>query len=437
MEPKIIGLIGGEGNNPPNPTPATVELVIGENKYNVNPAGDAIDGEGKVVKTKAELEILKTPAPVLTDEQKLTATKLAEKTAAIEAQLIPDAEIEIDEVKYKLNKDGAAVDTTGKVIKTKAEIKTLLLAVPEIVADLDYVSEIQKVTNLTITGENGQPNTYENTLPGITTYVQDVFKEGNKLGATQYEQSLISKYPILPSILEHLDIHGDLKDFIADVDYSKVVITDDENQHIDIYTKAKLAQGLSQAEITDMINYLKTDKKLKSGAETGLVYLKTAQTNKSTERAEASTQAKALADAEQTKYWNEVNKIVTSKQIIIGDKKFAIPDVIKIKTDDGKIVTKTSKDFIDYIQKPLTFKVEGQLYTMTQLEYDEAVEDIKRTPHNDLFDAYRKFIKYDDSQLIAAAASGNVVKQIIKLSTKAGGAGGVAGHGGKIVLPIK
>lgn len=437
MEPKIIGLIGGEGNNPPNPTPATVELVIGENKYNVNPAGDAIDGEGKVVKTKAELEILKTPAPVLTDEQKLTATKLAEKTAAIEAQLIPDAEIEIDEVKYKLNKDGAAVDTTGKVIKSKAEIKALLLAIPEAVTDLDYVSEIQKVTNLTITGENGQPNTYENTLPGITTYVQDVFKEGNKLGATQYEQSLISKYPILPSILEHLDIHGDLKDFTADVDYSKVVITDDENQHIDIYTKAKLAQGLSQAEITDMINYLKTDKKLKSGAETGLVYLKTAQTNKSTERAEASTQAKALADAEQTKYWNEVNKIVASKQIVIGDKKFAIPDVIKIKTDDGKIVTKTSKDFIDYIQKPLTFKVEGQLYTMTQLEYDEAVEDIKRTPHNDLFDAYRKFTKYDDSQLIAAAASGNVVKQIIKLSTKAGGAGGVAGHGGKIVLPIK
>ena len=434
---KIIVPVGGQDNNPPIPIPATVELVIGTDKYNVNPAGDAIDGDGKVVKTKAELEILKTPAPVLTEEQKLEATKLLEKTAAIEAQLIPDAEIEIDDVKYKLNKDGAAVDATGKVIKTKAEIKTLLLAAPEVVADLDYVNEIQKVTNLSIIGENGQPNTYENTLPGITTYVQDVFKEGNKIGATQYEQSLISKYPILPSILEHLNIHGDLKDFIADIDYSKVIIGDDENQHIDIFTKAKLAQGLSQAEINDMVSYYKADKKLKSAAETGLTYLKTAEITKTTDRANASAQAKALADAEKTTYWNEINKIVTSKQIILGDKKFAIPDVIKIKSDDGKIVTKTSKDFIDYIQKPLTFKIEGQIYTMTQLEYDEAVEDIKRTPHNDLFDAYRKFTKYDDSQLIAAAASNNAVKQIIKLKTKAGGAGGAAGTGGKIVLPIK
>ena len=435
--PDLILPIGGKDNNPPNLPPATVELVIGTDKYNVNPAGDAIDSDGKVIKTKVELEALKTPS-VPTDEQKIAATKLAEKTAIIEAQLIPDAEIEIDEVKYKLNKDGAAVNTTGKIIKTKAELKTLLLNIPDDVSDLDYASEIQKATNITITSEDGNPVTYENTVQGLAQREQDVFKEGRKLGAVEYETQLFDQFPILKDVVEHLTINGSLKDFIEDIDYNKITLTDDEVQHIDIYTKAKLAQGLSQAEITDMISYLKTDKKLKGAAEVGLTYLRTAQTSKATERANAVVNAKAAIDLEKTKYWNEVNKIVNSKQLVVGDKKFTLPEVIKIKETDGKIVTKSIKDFQEYITKPLNFKIEGQLYTMTQLEYDTEIENIKRTPHNDLFDAYRMFTKYDDSQLIAASASSNVVKQIIKLNTKAGSGGsGAARTSGKIVLPIK
>ena len=438
--PDLIMPVGGQTNNPPNPIPKTVELVIGSDKYNVNPTGDAVDVNGKVIKTKAEFEVLKNPAPapVLTEEQKLTATKLAEKTAAIEAQLIPDTEIEIDEIKYKLNKDGAAVDSSGKIVKTKDELKTLLLAAKDETPDLDYVSEIQKVTNISITSETGQPVVYENTVQGLAQYTQDVHKEGRKLGITEYERELIDKYPILPSILEHLDVHGNLKDFIEDIDYSKVTITDDENQHIDIYTKAKLAQGVSQAEITEMIGYLKADKKLKNAATIGLTYLNTAQTTRSADRANAAIAAKNQADLEKTNYWKEVDSVITSKQLIVDDKKFVIPEVIKVKEADGKVVIKTIKDFQEYIKKPLTFKIDGQVYTMTQLEYDEVIKDTKRTPHHDLYDAYQMFTKYDNSQLIAANSSDNIVKKIIKLSTKVnGGVSGTSGNAGKLILPIK
>jgi len=445
--PKIIDVVGGGVGSPP-PPPVFTDLVIGNDTFKINDKGEAVDETGKVVKTKDELEVLKKGtggAGQETEAQKTareTAEKLAEKTKEVEKQLIEDAEVELLDdkgviIKYKLDKDGNVVDATNKVIKTKAEVTAILLAQEEESSDVDYVKEIQKTTNLTIIDTNNQPIIYENTLPGITQYVQDVHKEGRKLGAEEYESNLFGRFPILNDIIEHLTINGSLKDFTENVDYSKITLGDDESQYIDIFTKAKLAQGLSQSEITDMVNYYKADKKLKSAAEAGLTYLKTEQTNAITQRAADVAKIKADEEAGRTAYWNEVNKALTSKQLLVGDKKFIIPEVIKIKDNEGKIVSRTIKDFQDYIQKPLTFRINNQNYTMTQLEYDEAVEDTKRTPHNDLFDAYRRFTKYDDSQIIAANASDAIVKKVIKLTTKAGGGGsGAAGKGGKLVLPI-
>lgn len=434
---KIILPVGENVIKPIDPVPPVTltEITIGTEKFNVNANGEAVDSEGKVIKTKAELDALKNPAK--TPEQIAAEEEAKKKTAEIDAQLIEGAEVELDGVKHKLDKDGNVV-VDGKVVKTKAELKELLLAAESGDEDVDYVSEIQKATNLTILDQAGKPIIYENTVVGLSKYTQDVHNEGRKLGATEYERQLFGQYPILNEIIEHLTINGSLKGFTEDVDYTKITLGEDEAQHIDIFTKAKKAQGIPDNEIQDMIGYYKTDKKLKSAAETALTYLKTAQTTKATERANAAKAAKDAEDLERTNYWNEVNRIVTSKQLDVNGKKFTIPEVIKIKDSEGKIVTKTVNDFQEYITKPLNFKINGQVYTMTQLEYDTEIENTQRTPHHDLFDAYRKFTKYDDTQLIAAQASDTAVKKIIKLTTKANsGGGGAAGKGGKLVLPIK
>lgn len=438
-EIKLIVPVGGGNPTPIVTIPITTELIIGTDKYNINDKGDAVDVKGITIKTKTELETLKTSsAKVPTEEEKLAVTKLAEKTATINTQLIEGAEVEIDDKKYKLNKDGSAIDETGKVIKTKADLTALYLAQPDITPEINYVDEIQKATNITIASENGQPITYENTVQGLVQREQDVFKEGSKLGRTQYEQELFNKFPILNSVIEHLTINGSLKDFIEDIDYSKITITDDENQQIDIFTKAKLAQGLSQQEITDMVKYYKEDKKLKSAAEVGLTYLNSTQITRATQRATQVATANAEEDLKRTTYLNEVNKALINKKLTVGDKTFVIPEVIKVKDSEGKIITRTIKDFQEYIEKPLNFKIDGEIYTMTQLQYDETVEDINRTPHHDLLNAYRKFTKYDDSQLINANINSNIVKQVIKLSTKANvGGSGIPLKGGKLIVPIK
>jgi hypothetical protein len=435
---KLVVPVGG-GTPPPTPPPSLIELVIGEEKFNINANGDALDSTGKVIKTKTEIETLKAANIKLpTEEEKIATTKLAEKTATITAQFVEGVEVEIDDKKYKLNKEGNAVDETGKVIKSKADLIALTLAQEEVEPELNYISEIQKATNITLLSDNGQPIAYENTLQGLAQREQDVFKEGSKIGRVQYEQELLGRFPILNSIIEHLTINGSLNGFTEDVDYSKIAIGDDEAQHIDIFTKAKLAQGMPKAEIDDLVKYYKEDKKLKGAAETGLTFLRTNQESKATTRATQVATAKAKQELEQTKYWNEVHSVLQTKKLNVNDKTFVIPEVIKIK-DGDKVVTKTLKDFQDYIEKPLNFNIEGTIYTMTQLEYDEAVEDTKRTPHNDLFDAYRKFTKYDDAQLIAANVNSNTVKQVIKLTTKAGngGSGVTPRTGQKLVIPIK
>ena len=430
------GAPGGAGNNLPNLT----ELKIGNDTFKVNDKGEAVDDTGKVVKTKDELEALKTAGASggsgKSAEELEKEKKLAERTTQINSQLVEGTELEIDGVNYKLNKDGA-IEKDGKVFKTKDELRTLLLANTEEPGDIDYVTEIQKITNISPITPDGKPVTYENTLQGLAQREQDVFIEGRKLGGEEFKTKLFEQYPILADVIDHLTIHGSLKDFNESVDYSKIIIGDDENQQIAIYTKAQLQRGIPQQEITEMVNYLKADKKLKTASESALTYLKAEQTNLVTTRAAEAKRIKDAQDAEENAYWDTVNKTITYKELIVGDKKFKLPEVIKVKEADGKIVNRSLKDFQDYITKPLNFRIDNKIYTMTQLQYDTLQEDTKRTPHNDIFDAYRKFTKYDDSQLIAAQSNDNTVKNIIKLKTKAGSGGsGTSTSTGKLKLPI-
>jgi hypothetical protein len=417
------------------PVPELTDLVIGETTFKVNKDGDAIGEDGKIVKTKAELETLKTSAS-LSDDERAKAAKLAERSASIEASLVEGAEVELDGVKYTVEKDGS-IKKDGNVFKTKAELKTLLLAQDDGEPEVNYISELQKVTNFIPVGSDNTPVAYENTLEGMTQYIQDLQKASLDLGKTQSTNELFTKFPILSNIIDHLTVHGNLEQFTEQVDYSTITIKeDDENQQIDIYTRAKTAQGVPAAEIADMIKYLKEDKKLKDAAVSSLSYLKTRQEADKTKLATDAAAVKAAQEAANKAYWNEINGIFTNKQLKLGDKNFKIPDIIQVKEANGKIVTKTIDDFKKYIEQPLTFTIDNKSYIMTQHDYDEYIESTQRTPHNDLFEAYRRFTKYDDSQLIAANVNNNAVKQILKINTKSASGGSGTQSKGKIVLPI-
>ena len=415
------------------------ELLLDEEKYTVNANGEAVDATGKVIKTKDEVDILynefKKPAG---DGGSGTGTGGETDYTKI---LIPGAKLELDGVEYTLTNDLTIVKD-GKIFKSKDEIINLLKETNYKSEDdnaTGTITQIQKATNLVITTPEGNPVEYDDSVEGLTRYTQDVYATGVKLGQEQAQETIFSKYPILSDIIEHLELKGSIDGFVQNVDYNKITITEDENQWLDIYTQAQLKRGIPKAEIDSYAKYLKDDGKLKQAATTALDFLKTTQTTEQSTRTQAiANKKKAEEDAERA-YMTEINKALTSKQIVVGTKKFAIPDVIRIKDAEGRVVTKSGDDFKRYISEPKPFKIGDKVYTMTQHAYDELVEQNNRTAHNDLFDAYRRFTKYDDTQLIAAQVSNEHTKQIIKIVTKSGGGSGSSGAGStvKLKLPVK
>ena len=443
---KLVMPIGGSAPYlPPSAvTPVLTDLTIGTEKFKINDKGEAIDDLGKVIKTKEEIEKLKNPGtPIPTEEEKrkqqelaTAANKLDEKTKQVANTLTEGTEVELDGKTFTVNKDGN-IEQDGKVLKTKQELINLLVEA-ETNREEDYIGTVQKATNLVITDDTGVPIKYDNTVEGFTKYAQDLYSNGRNIGRTEFEQELFSRFPVLQDVIDHLTLKGSLNGFNEQTDYSALTIGDDEQQHIDIYTKAKSAQGMSATEIADMVNYLKADKKLKDAAIVSLSYLKDSQQKEKANRTANIEQQRQAQELEIANYWKEVHTTINNKQLTLGEKKFVLPEIIKVKDNTGKVVTRTLKDFQDYIEKPVNFNIDGRIYTMTQHDYDEHIENTKRTPHNDLFDAYRRFTNYDDSQLIAANVSSNIVKQVIKLKTKASdGGSGTSGSTGKLVLPIK
>lgn len=422
-----------------DPTDGTTprELHLEDDKYTINDKGEAIDPTGKVVKTKDEVDTLYT-------EFKKTSPANGGAGDPVDYSkiLVPGSTIEIDGVEHTLGND-LTIIKDGKVFKTKDEIIALLKEAnykPEGGDDdgKGTITQIQKATNLIVTTPEGHPIEYEDTIEGLTKYAQDIYATGVKLGQEQAQESIFSKYPVLSDIIEHLELKGSIDGFVQTVDYNKIVVTEDENQWLDLYTQAQLKRNMSKAEIDGYAKYLKDDGKLKQAAITSLDFLKTTQTTEQSGRAAAIANKKKAEEDAEREYMAEVNKALTAKQIVIGEKKFSIPDVIRIKDADGRIVTKSGNDFKRYISEPKPFKIGDKIYTMTQHAYDELVEQNNRTAHNDLFDAYRRFTKYDDTQLIAAQVSNAHTKQIIKITTKSGGGSGSAGSTGtKLKLPIK
>jgi hypothetical protein len=437
------------GEPEPLVIPEGASLLFENTEYSFDKDGNALDKENKVFKTVDELKTLLKDHPEYikpkvteTPEEKL-AREERERVAAlvVEDPFKEGNVVELDDVSYTIDKDGNAVDATGKIVKTKAELKTLYDAI-KVASDNtpDYIKEIQTKTNLVINNEQGQPVAYENTVEGLTQYAKDIYETGIKIGSEQTEEQLFSSYPILKDVLVHLQLNGgSLKNFNEEPDYNKITLDDNNfDQLTSVYVMAQVKRGIPEAEAIATAKYLKDDKKLPEFAKSGLAFL---IQNKTTEDQQKQALLQQQVDAEEAinaTYWNNINNSIKNKQIKLDGEEITIPDVIRVKTAEGKVETKTLNDFVKYITEPRNFNIDGRVVTATQNDFDLTMEQRKRTPDNDLFDAYRRFTKYDDTQLIKAKIRNERAKETIKLSTKPGTGGGssIETKGVKLKLPV-
>lgn len=383
--------------------------------YNLNENGDALNSDGTVFKTKAELE--STPSPGGDDDS--------------------STEIEIDGVVYSLNETGDAVDKDGKIIYTKDKLTELENTQDD---ETTSINDIVKLVNIIPVDDNDKPIVYEDSVDGIASYIKDVTILAELNAEAVAETKFFERNPDLYQVYLHKLNTGSIEGFGEQVDYSGIdVETGDEQTLHNLIVANELRTGKTKEAAEYYAKLIKADGKLKEFATTAKQELIAANADYE----QTALAIKQQQDAEEARlereYWDKVINAVKSGKLTIADKTYKLPQVFKIKTADNKVVTANNEDFLQYISKPKVYTIEGEQYEMTPNQYDKYLEDIKKTEHDEVFEALKRFVKYDTSQFIEEQIKQETRKRII-LTTKNGGGKTSKLDDGKvkkIITPVK
>jgi len=414
-QPPVEPIKNQDPPNPPNTDPVE-QIEVDGVKYDLDKEGNALDKDGKVFKTKADLDALST----VTDVE----------------------QVEIDGVVYTIDKDGNAVDDNKAVKFTKDQLEKMQEV--DTTGTLD-VNNIIKTTAIPIYDSEGNEVVYDNTEEGLKNYVIDVRDSSYQEGQSAYANALLGKYPIINDIITHLELYGNLKDFNETPDYSKVTIDkNNTSQQESIILQARSLRGDTPEKARDYVQYLKDAKRLEEEATSELEYLNTYYSGIKSENAKKLNDRRTAEKKQYDEYWgvevknnqlHPINKsgsvydIVTKGTIQIGEEKYTIPEKIRY-TENGQVKIATRQEFFNYLYEPIQVNTPDGPIVMTRDQYRLALEQEQRTIGHDVFEAYKRFVGGDMTQIIKQAINENEVKKIKKLKSstettvKTGGEGG-------------
>ena len=420
---KIV--LPGEGNRVV-PSDDTLPIIPASNP--IIPAAPAPIVEPVIVEKEIEIDNIKYPLDkdgnALKDGQIFKTKVELDTLSASQAQ---DEQAEIDGVVYKIDKIGNALDDQGNIKFTKEQLDAMTEA-PE--AGELKVTDLIKSTAIPIYDSEGNEVSYEDNEKGLINYVTDVRETSLQEGALQFQSALVNKFPIIQDIVTHLELHGSLKDFTETPDYSKVTISKENiGQQESVVTQARILRGDTPQKAAEYVQYLKDAKRLEEEATTELSFLNThynEQRTKNDQQLAAQRQAEQKANDE---YWgvsiknNElhpINKVgsvydtITKGTVQIGNDTFTIPEKIKY-TRDGQVKFATRQEFFNYVYVPMKVNTPDGPLTMSAYDYDLAMQNQSRTVAHDVMDAFKVFTGGDISQIIKQAIKENEVGRIRKL----------------------
>lgn len=353
-------------------------------------------------------------------------------------ELIEGTEIDVEGEVYKINKDGDAVNDSGKVSYTKAQLLELY-ANEEEEADESNISidDIMTSTKIQIFDEDGNQKKYDNSETAINEYVEDVYNKATKDGIEDNQSKLYNEFPFLPNLINHLRLGGDLQDFTKPTDYNDVKLDENNvNQLKTIIYKARSDRGEQVASIDRYYNYLldsDTDNSLVlEEATRELKFLSDKQEELNRTQQENINSQNLKKQQNISNYWgvnvnkngemedlninNSVYSVIKNKKLKLGDNTFNIPDRIKIK-ENNKVFMKTPNDFFKYLYEPVVVtNSNGKRITTTKDNIKLYQESNNRNINNEIYDAFLRYVDYDKSQFINEQIKKDKVKKIIKLS---------------------
>ena len=410
-------------NTPPNPTsekPLFEEgaiVTIGDVDYVIRNS-NAVKEDGTIFKTKDEL-------------------------IALASQ---EKQIEIDNVRYTLNEKGDAVNTDGQVFMTKAQIDALSAKSAPVGKIDDIIEAIGFKPML-----GNRPVPFDNTIEGISNYIQTYAKEVEVATKERTLNSLYDSYPVIPRLINHLEANGSLEGFNINVDPNIYKVTDNDENSI---TKVIL-HGLALKGIDPETAQSVYESKKKEGK--ALEFAKTLETfrgnhyaslDKANKDAIESTRQEEVES--HNKYWgvsvNEdgtyvpikepnsiYHKIVNEGKLTVNGEAFKIPNNITVVDPSGKPVSMDRQEFFEFMFIPEEIKLQdGTSVYYTPFEIMKMQQDAKRTTDHDILDAF-KILTGSVSQLVSEKKLKHTLgANVVRLSTE----GTPTNNKPRIILPV-
>jgi hypothetical protein len=341
--------------------------------------------------TAEELEN-KTTKIVSDDTGTKSAEELAKQKTIDDAKAIEDAkavelankglegakelELDIDGTitKYKIDEKGNAIDSEGKVFKTKEELE--VIANSQLQEEPTLVSELITKSGYVIKGEDGKPKVYEDTPEGLLEWNNDVAD----LKANQAREKFFTENPDILDLYEAKQRGQNLADYVQKKENSwSNTKFDEANEEMlkSVVVSNLLRTGMpkEQAELTAKMykdtNQLKAFGKIAYEAETK--YEKEA-----IDTEKANFKANQKAEEERTeKHWTSVNETIKSGKL----QNISIPESER-------------SDFFTFVSKA----VDDNGNSQENLEYHNL------TPAQKLEISYLIFKKLDLSKLVTTMA---------------------------------
>ena len=314
--------------------------------------------------------------------------------------------IDVDGTIYTVAENGDLVDDKGNVFKEAKDVQSWLASVEIEDENADSpitLSSIQEALGVTITDEDGKDVTFTDDADGVKAYVDSVIAVKSQELQEAAINRLYQDNPLLKQFQDYVQLTGTPRGFGEIPDRSGIRLDKDNEQQLVAVIKMA-AQEFGNKSLNDnYIKYLRDSGGLYDEARNQLQALveKDAEYKKQIEtkaQEQRDAQAKATAD-----YWNNVNRIVESRQI--GD--YRIPESFT-KEVDGKKIVITPKDFFNYLSTPK--EVDG--ITATGYQHDLAKLTDEEYMNREILDAWLMFTGGTYKDLIDMAVKEEQVRQL-------------------------
>lgn len=371
-------------------TEETTEILKITNGIGFNQNGDIVGKDGKV---------------------SLKASELREQfrsfyNTGTEVNPLDYADVTIDGVKYIINDKGEAVDNTGKIVKSMAEVKALLTEGGVINDNIEptdiagILAAANKALGYEFLDEQGNPISFEPTIEGMAARDKYLIENISARIAQESVQQIFQADTDFESLYLYKKQFGTSVGWTPAPDYSKTILlpaTDAkaEAQHEELIIKAEMARGRSADEAKMFAKYLIDDGKGEAHATKALEFLKGYDVERLNQlRDKQAADEKAQQDSI-IAHWNKVNEIINTGKA----NGITIPAYIPVKDENGVVRHVPRQALYEFMSKP----VENGRSALQ-------VYNSKMTPEDQIVDALMKFTRYSYGDVVKATANASKVE---------------------------